>query len=37
MQQRDLNNLGEWAFENKLIVNPAESKAVYFPKAQVTG
>jgi hypothetical protein len=28
-----LNWLGDWAFENEMIINPAKSKAVYFKKA----
>jgi hypothetical protein len=34
--QIDPNRLGEWAFENETITNPAKSKAVYFAKARVT-
>jgi hypothetical protein len=33
--QIDLNRLGEWAFENKLIVNPVINKAVCFMRARV--
>jgi hypothetical protein len=32
----NLNRLGEWAFENEMIINPGRSKAVCFTKAQVT-
>jgi hypothetical protein len=32
----DLNRLGEWAFENEMIINPAKIKAVCFTNAQVT-
>jgi hypothetical protein len=31
--QIDLNRLGELAFENEIIINPAESKAISFMKA----
>jgi Ribonuclease G/E len=31
--QIDLNRLEEWAFENEMIINPAQSKAVCFTKA----
>jgi hypothetical protein len=34
--QIELNRLGEWAFENQMIINPTKSKAVYFWKARVT-
>jgi hypothetical protein len=34
--QIDLNRLGEWAFENEMIINPAKCKAVCFTKARVT-
>jgi hypothetical protein len=34
--QIDLNRLGEWAFENEVIINPGKSKAVWFTKAKVT-
>jgi hypothetical protein len=33
--QTYLNKLGEWAFENEMVINPAESKAVYFTEARV--
>jgi hypothetical protein len=26
--QIDLNRLGEWSFENEMIINPTKSKAV---------
>jgi hypothetical protein len=32
-----LNRLGEWAFENVTIINPAKSKAVCFTIARVMG
>jgi hypothetical protein len=31
--QIDLNRLGEWAVENAMVINPAESKAVCFTRA----
>jgi hypothetical protein len=31
----DVNRLGEWAFENEMIINSAKSKAVCFTKARV--
>ncbi|PNF39827.1 hypothetical protein B7P43_G03175, partial [Cryptotermes secundus] len=34
--QVDLNRLGEWAFENEMIINPAKSKAVCFTRARAT-
>jgi hypothetical protein len=34
--QIDLNRLGEWAVENEMIINPAKSTAVCFPRARVT-
>jgi hypothetical protein len=34
--QIDLNGLGECAFENEMIINPAKSRAVCFTKARVT-
>jgi hypothetical protein len=33
--QRDLNRLGEWAFGNETMINPAKTKAVCFTKARV--
>jgi hypothetical protein len=30
-----VNRLGEWAFENEMIINPAKSMAVCFTKARV--
>jgi hypothetical protein len=34
--QIDLNRLGEWAFENEMMINPTKSKTICFTKAQVT-
>jgi hypothetical protein len=34
--QVDLNRLGEWAVENVMVINPANSKAVCFMGARVT-
>jgi hypothetical protein len=34
--QIDLNRLGEWGFEDEMIINSAKSKAVNFTKARVT-
>jgi hypothetical protein len=34
--QIDLNRLGEWAFENEMIINPAKSKAVGDTRTRVT-
>jgi hypothetical protein len=34
--QRNLNRLGDWAFENVMIINLAKSKAVCFTKVRVT-
>jgi hypothetical protein len=31
-----LNRLGEWAFQNELVINPAKSKAICYTKARVT-
>jgi hypothetical protein len=28
--QIDMNRLGEWAFENEMIINPIKSKAICF-------
>jgi hypothetical protein len=33
--QIDLNRLGEFAFENEMIINPTKSKAVCFTIARV--
>jgi hypothetical protein len=33
--QIDLNQLGEWAVENVMVINPAKSKAVYYMRARV--
>jgi hypothetical protein len=35
--QIDLNRLGEWAFENEMIVNAGKSKAVCFTKVPSDG
>jgi hypothetical protein len=32
----DVSRLGEWAFENEMIINPAKRKTVCFTKARVT-
>jgi hypothetical protein len=34
--QIHLNRLREWAFQNAMVINPAESKAVGFTRARVT-
>jgi hypothetical protein len=34
--QIDFNRLGEWAFENEMIINPAKSKVIYFTIARAT-
>jgi hypothetical protein len=34
--QIDLDRLGEWAFENEMIMNPTKSKTVCFIKTRVT-
>jgi hypothetical protein len=34
--QINLNRLGEWAFENEMIINPVKSKAVCVAKAPAT-
>jgi hypothetical protein len=34
--QIDLNRLGEWTFENEMIINPAKGKSVCFTRAGVT-
>jgi hypothetical protein len=33
--QRDLSRLGEWAFENEIIINPTKSRAICFMKTRV--
>jgi hypothetical protein len=33
--QKDVDRLGEWAFENAMKINPSKSKAVCFTRAQV--
>jgi hypothetical protein len=32
----NLTRLGEWAFENEMIIKPTRSKAICFTKARVT-
>jgi hypothetical protein len=34
--QINVNKLGEWVFENEMIINPTKSKVVCFTKALVT-
>jgi hypothetical protein len=33
--ETEQNRLGEWAFENEMIINPAKSKAICLTKAHV--
>ena len=33
--QKDLENLGEWAVENGMKINPGKSKAIRFTRARV--
>jgi hypothetical protein len=32
----DLNGLGEWAYENEMIINLTKSSAICFTKSRVT-